>query len=400
MQIGSAGSRAWRARTFTRGRNSVMRRSVTLTLAIGIATLVSAPVAAPVAAQSADTVAIEINAIPGIRFDRVRFQAPPGAPVKLQFNNRDDVADMDHNVVVTRPGARMEVVTAGMQAGVENHYVPDSPLVIAFTPQLKRGEDYTLRFTAPSEPGAYPYVCTFPGHGFVMYGVMYVGMEMPPIAGDENVPPNQRVEQAPSTLAPGPGGGPMAEGPPLSFGTTFPAVSRTFLPESGPASIAVGFENGESYGFDAGGVFLRYAWSGGFVDNWPHWRGNGNAYATVLGDIYFRTEIGVPLRVGAREEAEQVSFRGYTLDAENIPEFRYEIDGATVRERIVPRSGGGLIRTFRIESADPIRFLAEPESGVRFESSSGRWSEGVLTLTPAQAREFTVTMIPTVEAAR
>ena len=404
MEVSPAGSRAPRARMLTRRRNPVMRRSNTLTLATGLAILASAAATQPVLGQAADTLTVEINAVPGIRFDRVRFQAPPGAPVKLLFNNRDDIADMDHNVVVTQPGARMEVVTAGMQAGVENQYVPDSPLVIAFTPQLKRGEEYVLRFTAPTEPGAYPYVCTFPGHGFVMYGVMYVGMEMPPIAGDENVPPNQRVEEVRTTGAPGPGGGPptgpTAEGPPLSFGTTFPAISRTFLPESGPASIAVGFEDGESYGFDAGGVFLRYAWSGGFVDNWPHWRGNGNAYATVLGDIYFRTDIGVPLRIGAREEAAEVAFRGYTLDDGDIPEFRYEIDGATVRERIVPRPGGGLIRTFRIESGEPVRFISEPESGVSFESSTGRWSDGVLTLTPAQAREFTITLIPTGEGAR
>ena len=144
-------------------------------------------------AQAADTVTVEINAVPGIRFDRVRFQAAPGAPVKVVFQNLDDVADMDHNLVVTSPGSRLEVVQAGMQAGVENSYVPRIPQVIAFTPQMKRGESYTLTFTAPTEPGAYPYVCTFPGHGYVMYGVMYVGQEMPALATDENVPPGQRT---------------------------------------------------------------------------------------------------------------------------------------------------------------------------------------------------------------
>jgi len=85
---------------------------------------------------------------------------------------------------------------------------------------------------------------------------------------------------------------------------------------------------------------------------------------------------------------------GYQLDAGDRPEFRYAIDGAAVRERIVPRAGGGLERTFRIESSEPIQFLSETDSGVRYESSVGRWQDGVLTLTPAQAREFTITMIP------
>lgn len=351
-------------------------------------------------AQSADTVTVEINAIPGIRFDRVRFQVQPGVPVKILFENRDPVADMDHNLVVARPGTREQVVLAGMQAGLENHYVPSLPEIIAFTPQLSAGESYTLNFTAPTEAGAYPYVCTFPGHGYVMFGVMYVGQEMPALASDENVPEGQRagvdLPMAGGAPPPGPPGAAQQDppGPKLSYGTTFPAISRTFMPESGPASIAVGFEGGESFNFDAGGVFLRYAWSGGFVDNWPHWRGNGNAYATVEGEVYYRTQLGVPLRVGSRAEVEEVDFLGYQLDAGDIPEFRYAIDGAAVRERIVPRAGGGLERTFRIESSEPIQFLSETDSGVRYESSVGRWQDGVLTLTPAQAREFTITMIP------
>ncbi|HEX6924584.1 MAG TPA: hypothetical protein VF167_04115 [Longimicrobiaceae bacterium] len=383
-------------------------RAVLLLIAMGA----GAPMAAT--AQTSDTVTVEINAVPGIRYDRVRFQAPPGAPVKILFQNRDDVADMSHNLVVTRPGARMEVVQAGMQAGVEKDYVPSIPQVIAFTPQVERGGSYVLRFTAPSEPGAYPYVCTFPGHGFVMYGVMYVGQEPPALASDENVPPGQRTPeaageapaQAPRAQRGGggrPSGGPSQpeeEGPALSYGTTFPAISRTFLPESGPASIAVGFEGGESYNFDAGEVFLRYAWSGGFVDNWPHWRGNGNAYATVEGEIYYRSHIGVPFRVGSRTEAEEVEFLGYQLDDRDIPEFHYTVDGADIRERIEPRNGGGLVRRFRVQTNEPVRFLTEPDAGVRIESSAGRWQEGVLTLTPAQAREFTITMIPNGGGAR
>jgi azurin len=380
----------------------MLRKSRTFLLFTG---LFLAPVAG--VAQTTDTVTVQINAIPGIKFDRVRFQAAPGAPVKIVFENRDDVADMDHNLVITRPGARMEVVLAGMQAGVENSYVPRIPQVIAFTPQTKRGESYVLTFTAPSESGAYPYVCTFPGHGYVMYGVMYVGQEMPALASDENVPPTQRAgEDGPSVLAggqagagaPGGGGGrrpgPPPSGPPLSFGTTFPAVSRTFMPESGPASIAVGFEDGQAYNFDAGEGFLRYAWSGGFVDNWPHWRGNGNAFATIKGEIFFRSRMGVPLRFGDRTEAGEVEFKGYRLDENDIPEFRYSLDGAEVRERIAPRQGGGLVRTFRIETTEPVRLITEPETGVSYDASVGRWQDGVLTLTPAQAREFTVTMIP------
>ena len=123
--------------------------------------------------------------------------------------------------------------------------------MISATPLLATGEVATLTFTAPTASGAYPYVCTYPGHGVIMYGVMYVAMPMPQLATDENVPPNRRT--APTA---GAGAAPpwinIRPNPGVSYGTTFPAISRAFMPESGPASIAVGFENGESYNFDAG----------------------------------------------------------------------------------------------------------------------------------------------------
>jgi azurin len=31
-----------------------------------------------------------------------------------------------------------------------------------------------LEFDAPAEPGLYPYLCTFPGHGMLMNGIMTV----------------------------------------------------------------------------------------------------------------------------------------------------------------------------------------------------------------------------------
>src|SRR5690606_40117498 len=51
---------------------------------------------------------------------------------------------------------------------------------------------------APEKSGAYPYVCTYPGHGFIMYGVMYVSHDqnMPPELEDENIPPSRRTKTA------------------------------------------------------------------------------------------------------------------------------------------------------------------------------------------------------------
>ena len=53
-------------------------------------------------------------------------------------------------------------------------YVPDSPLLLQATRLLNAGESGRVNFTAPGKPGAYVYVCTFPGHWVRMYGVMLV----------------------------------------------------------------------------------------------------------------------------------------------------------------------------------------------------------------------------------
>lgn len=56
---------------------------------------------------------IEIKAIPGLQFDKVRFSVAPGAEVKLTVTNSDD--DMPHNMVITKPGSRADVVLAAQQ---------------------------------------------------------------------------------------------------------------------------------------------------------------------------------------------------------------------------------------------------------------------------------------------
>lgn len=358
-----------------------------------------APTAPP--PQRADTVEIAINAITGLQFDRVRFQVPAGATVKIVFRNTDPQDDMPHNLVVTRPGAREKVATAGMTTPREQQHVPRLPEVISSTPLLDTGDSFTLTFTAPTASGAYPYLCTFPGHGFVMYGVMYVAMEMPQLATDENVPPNRRRAPTAGGGAPPPAWTTARANPGVSYGTTFPAISRGFLPESGPASIAVGFEDGESYDFDAGDAYLRYAWSGGFVDNVRHWVGNGNAYTDLKGEVYYRSSVGFPLRVGSRQDAEKVKFLGYRLVEGGLPEFHYTVDGADVREKVTRRPGGkGLVRTFTIQTTEPVRFLTGPNDGATLQSSAGRWSGGTLELTAAQAKQFTITMVPGAGGAR
>jgi putative heme-binding domain-containing protein len=53
-------------------------------------------------------------------------------------------------------------------------YVPDSSDVLIGTEMVAAEKQARITFRAPTEPGEYPYVCTFPGHWMRMYGVMVV----------------------------------------------------------------------------------------------------------------------------------------------------------------------------------------------------------------------------------
>jgi putative heme-binding domain-containing protein len=112
------------------------------------------------------------------------FAVTPGQPVKLVFTNPDAT---DHNLVVVKPGALAEVGMAanGMAKDPKNatgDFVPESKrdLIIAATPMIgptRTSLAHVLRFEAPTEPGVYPYVCTFPGHWIVMNGQMVVAKD-------------------------------------------------------------------------------------------------------------------------------------------------------------------------------------------------------------------------------
>src|SRR5699024_6204912 len=136
------------------------------------------------------------------------------------------------------------------------------------------------------QEGIYPYVCTFPGHGSVMYGAMYVSEEaMPPLKEDGNIPPSRRSNERElkEILRPY-----KAENPPFLY--------RASMSESGPASIAVHLPDSISYCWDPDARRLRYVWWGKFVDNSVRWSTKGDAVASVLGTIFYRDRERHPLQ--------------------------------------------------------------------------------------------------------
>jgi putative heme-binding domain-containing protein len=99
-----------------------------------------------------------------------------GKPVEFVLENSDL---MPHNFVIVRPGALEEVgmyseTHAQDPAFARAQFVPRSDQVLAASDLLQPRQSQRLPFTAPSEPGVYPFVCTYPGHWRRMYGALYV----------------------------------------------------------------------------------------------------------------------------------------------------------------------------------------------------------------------------------
>ena len=209
----------------------MMRRQLWWMVVFTVATAVGA-VAAPEV--------IKIAAVSGLRYDLKRIYVKPNVEVKWVFENRDT---MLHNLVITAPGARMEVVNAAIalaNKGMERDYVPESPKVLWAFGVVPQGESQSLNFRTPANKGDYPYVCTYPGHGLIMHGVMTVtDTPKPPVKSQALVP---ELAQAPKTEHAG------------------VRMRRAFMPDSGPASIAVTLPGEQSYCWDAGACRFRYAW--------------------------------------------------------------------------------------------------------------------------------------------
>jgi azurin len=119
-------------------------------------------------------VVLKLGTKPGLKFDVARFEVKAGAKVRLIFGNNDD---MTHNVVVVAPGAADEVGNLALQLGLkgsEMNYVPNSPKVLFHTKLLPPDETESIYFLAPSTPGEYPFICSYPGHASVMRGILKV----------------------------------------------------------------------------------------------------------------------------------------------------------------------------------------------------------------------------------
>ncbi|HEY1083204.1 MAG TPA: plastocyanin/azurin family copper-binding protein, partial [Prosthecobacter sp.] len=128
----------------------------------------STPAPAAGAAEAA-AITIKPDTANPLAYDLKEFTVKAGQKVKLTFNNTHPAVPQMHNIVIGAPGSKDKLMSLAMQMasspdGMAKGYVPDAPEILFHTKLLQPNQTEVLEFTAPAA-GAYPYLCTFPGHG-------------------------------------------------------------------------------------------------------------------------------------------------------------------------------------------------------------------------------------------
>jgi azurin len=134
---------------------------------------------APAASTPAAGAAIEITANDAMKFSVTRFEVAAGQQVKIVLRNIGTMPKqaMGHNLVVFKKDADVKAFAdaAVMAAATEYFPAAKADQVIAHTKLLGPKQSDEITFTAPSEPGEYPFICSFPAHYIAgMKGVMVV----------------------------------------------------------------------------------------------------------------------------------------------------------------------------------------------------------------------------------
>jgi len=133
-------------------------------------------IAMPLSAAPPASQTVEIKTLTAqMRYDTPEFSVPPGTPLRIIFNNVDD---LPHNIVFCQPGTDVLAISMRQMEkpddAVKRDWVPNDPAIFAHSRLVNPHDRQEIIFTVPEKKGTYPFVCTFPGHALTMKGLMKV----------------------------------------------------------------------------------------------------------------------------------------------------------------------------------------------------------------------------------
>jgi azurin len=138
----------------------------------------AAPAATPAPAAPA-VAAFEVTGSDTMKFNVTRLEVKAGQDVKITLTNVGNMpkAAMGHNLVILKKGSDPKAYVDAAVTAMATEYIPAAlaDQVIIHTKLLGPKQSDTITFKAPTEPGEYPFVCTFPAHYLSgMKGVLVV----------------------------------------------------------------------------------------------------------------------------------------------------------------------------------------------------------------------------------
>lgn len=165
-----------------------------------------------------------------------------------------------------------------------------------------------------------------------------------------------------------------------------PIIYRNFIEGLSARGIAVGFPEKVHYAWDAEQMNLKLIWHNEFIDAAKHWVGRGPGNQTPLGDHLMLLVSGQPLAVLASKDqkwptessrAAGYRFRGYNLNTEGQPAFRYEWNGVTAVDFIQPAKtdqDAGLMRSVSFNAVPPdSKLYFRVAAAARIEETANGW---------------------------
>lgn len=124
---------------------------------------------------------IHIEGSDMMKYNLDKFSLKPGEMVRLTLKHTGNLPaqSMGHNVVILKTGNDpFDFSTDVNENGgtLANSYVPDKlhDRIVAFTTIVGGGQTTHVEFQAPTTPGEYPFLCSFPGHVGNMNGIAEV----------------------------------------------------------------------------------------------------------------------------------------------------------------------------------------------------------------------------------
>jgi azurin len=146
--------------------------------------LLSGPLTAAVPAQAAKKAAsaagrtVELTADDTMKYSVTTINAKPGEQITLKLTNKGTMPKMAaaHNFVLLKKATDINAFTTAAVMSQQTDYVPAKfkDQIIASTKLAGPGETVEVSFKAPTAPGEYDYICSFPGHFATMKGKLIV----------------------------------------------------------------------------------------------------------------------------------------------------------------------------------------------------------------------------------